>query len=240
MAEKKRRKKKEEPESGGADWMATYGDMVTLLMTFFILIVSFSTTELIKFRKAMGSLRGSMGVLLEQDGSSIIAKQNESSMPKMQSQVMSQSLEDMERYVFEQQIENGVGIEMRQGGMTLRLNSALLFASGGAELKPIVFPILENMSIMIQMMRCKARVEGHTDDLPIHSGRYRSNWALGFERAMSVVEYLVEETHINPTIITAQSMAHYQPLLPNTNAENRAKNRRVEILLDFEDLNPAQ
>lgn len=238
MAEKKKKQKKQEAESSGADWLATYGDMVTLLMTFFILIVSFSTTELIKFRKAMGSLRGSMGVLLEQDGSSIIAKQNSSTMPNMQSQMMKESMESMERYVFEMQIENGVGIEMREGGMTLRLNSALLFESGQARLKPIVYPILENMALMIQMMHCKVRVEGHTDSQPIHNGRYRSNWELGFHRAMSVVEYLVEDTGVSPTLVTAQSMAHHQPLLPNDNAKNRAKNRRVEILLDFDDMKP--
>ncbi|MCK5145287.1 flagellar motor protein MotB [bacterium] len=230
------KKKKQPVEEGIAAWMATYGDMVTLLMTFFILIVSFSTTELIKFRKAMGSLRGSMGVLLEQDGSSIIAKQNQSTMPNMQSQVMMKSMEDIERYVFEMQIENGVGIEMREGGLTIRLNSALLFMSGDTEIKPIVYPILDHLAMMVIMLNCKVRVEGHTDSLPIRTARFNSNWELAWHRAFSVVKYFVDVRNLSPLMFSTNSLGEFRPLLPNTSVENRAKNRRVEILLDFDDI----
>lgn len=235
-----RRSKKAPPSGGGgADWALTYGDMMTLLMTFFILIVSFSTTELVKFRKAMGSLRGSMGVLLEQDGASIIAKENDSVLPKMDSHVTMQSLEDLEKYVFEMQIENGVGIELREGGLTIRLADYLLFDLGQVEVKPVVYPILDNLGMLIQMMRCKVRVEGHTDNLPIHTGRFKSNWMLSVMRAVSVVDYFVEKVHLDPTLLSAVGCGEFRPLLPNTTAENRAQNRRVEIVLDFEDLPPA-
>ena len=228
------RKKKQE-EGGTADWALSYGDMMTLLCTFFILIVSFSTTELIKFRKAMGSMRGSMGVLLEQDGASIIPKNN-SSMVKSSSQNQAvQLMKEFEMKVFQLEMENGVEIEMKKEGFNIRLNDDLVFSPGTADLNPSMYPVLDDLGLLIHFYSKNVRVEGHTDNLPMYTSRFGSNWELSSARAISVVRYFVNRLGIDPTRFAASGCGQYRPLLPNTTPENRRKNRRVEIFIELKD-----
>lgn len=223
-------------EGGSGDWALSYGDMMTLLLTFFILIVSFSTTELIKFRQAMGSLKGSMGVLMEDEGNSVIRNDLAASMSIMDSEAMMRMLQEIEDQVFEMEAQNVMGIEISEDGVNFRLENEILFEVGSATLKPGIDRILGRIGRIIKLFSCSVRVEGHTDDLPIHTVLYPSNWELSSARAVSVIRYFVNEMRVDPNRFIAVGCGEHRPLLPNVGEANRKKNRRVEIFLNWEEL----
>jgi chemotaxis protein MotB len=230
-----RRKNKEET-GGSGDWALSYGDMMTLLLTFFVLIVSFSTTELIKFRQAMGSLRGSMGVMMEEEGSSVVKQDKSTPMSVIDRDVMLMTLQEIEEQVFQMNAQDVVSIEISEESVNFRLDDELLFDLGSATLKPGVQQILGNIAKIIKRFSCNVRVEGHTDNLPIRTPQFPSNWELSSARAISVVRYFVEEQGINPTRMVAVGCGEHHPLVLNTTELNRKKNRRVEISLNWKEL----
>lgn len=229
------KKVKMEEDSSGA-WALSYGDMMTLLLTFFVLIVSFSNTELIKFRQAMGSLQGTKGVLMEQDGSAVISKQQDSFTQPLDQETMLRMLKEIEDKVFEMNAGNSVNIEINQEGLIFRIDTELMFESGQAQLNPEVYYLLEAVSEIIRRFDCEIRVEGHTDNTPISTGRYPSNWELSIGRAMSVIRYFVDVSGISPKRMVAVGAGEHRPLVPNDTPQNRRRNRRVEIVLDWGDL----
>lgn len=234
----KRDKNKGGEEGSTTEWALSYGDLMTLLMTFFVLIVSFSTTELIKFRQAMGSLQGSMGVLMEEEGNSMIKRNTPTSSSVMEQDVMLRTLQDIEDQVFLMNAEDVVDIEINTSGVTFRLNNELLFNSGRATLKPGIEDILGHIGMLIQRFSCEVKVEGHTDDVPISTAQFPSNWDLSAARAVSVVRYFVETMALRAERFAAVGCGQYRPLVPNYSETQRGQNRRVEIALTWESLEP--
>lgn len=227
------RRKNRGEEGVNSDWALSYGDMMTLLLTFFVLIVSFSTTELIKFRKAMGSLRGSEGVLLEQDGNSVVQKNNNSPSVISDREIMMRMLKEVEAQVFKMDMETAIDIEVVDGGITFRLDDELVFEPGEVELRPAIREILNYIGKMIQNFSCHVRVEGHTDNIPIQSERFPSNWELSAYRAIRVLRYFTEEMRLHPTRFLAVGYGEHRPLMPNDTPQHRKTNRRVEIFLEW-------
>ena len=237
-----RGKAKKEDTPLDSSWALSYGDMMTLLLTFFILIVSFSTVELIKFRQAMGSLRGSMGVLLEQSGSEVV-KQEASVMdrPLMQRETMLNALQQIEAQVFEMNAGSGIDIEVSDEGVNFRIKDDLLFPPGGTAINPDMKDMLSNVGYLIKAFKSEVRVEGHSDSSPVTSGLYSSNWELSTMRAVNVVKYFIDEAGIDPRRLVAMGVGCNRPIAPNDTPENRSKNRRVEIFLNWrnvKDINP--
>lgn len=230
-----RGRKKQEENGGGGDWALSYGDMMTLLMVFFVLIVSFSTTELIKFRQAMGSLKGSMGAMLELDGRAALKKEMQSSMAATDQDILMRILKEIEKRVFEMDDQTSFDIEVGQKGVNFRIGSELLFDLGSADLKSDVERILDVIGKIIQMFTCEVRVEGHTDNLPIRTNQFPSNWELSSARAASVVRYFVNGLKNDPTRFMAVGCGEHRPLLPNLTEVQRKQNRRVEISLNWGD-----
>lgn len=228
-----RGRKKKGDDGGGGDWALSYGDMMTLLMVFFVLIVSFSTTELIKFRQAMGSLKGSSGALGEHDGRAIIRMETLSSMSITDQDIMLKILEELEEQAFDKRAQGEIEVEINQKGLNFRIGSELLFDLGSADLKRDVLTILDSIAKIIRRFSCEVRVGGHTDSLPIRTSRFPSNWELSSARASSVVRYFDEVLRIEPTRFVAVGYGSHRPLLPNFTEKQRKTNRRVEIALNW-------
>ncbi len=227
---------KDEDEGGADSWLTSFGDLMTLLLTFFILIVSFSNTELIKFRQAMGALQGSTGSLMNPGGSSIIAK----SIPPPDQPInvnMTNSINDMIEEVekdYEPELENEViSVEKVQDGVLIRLGSSLLFESGSAQLKWEAYKLLEQIGKLILTYNYYVVVEGHTDNIPIHTAQFPSNWDLSSDRALNVLKFFTNNIGVNPTTVLTIGRGEYKPIAPNDSPENRSKNRRVEIYLNY-------
>lgn len=236
----KRVKQKAAEESGGS-WAMSYGDMMTLLLTFFILIVSFSTTELIKFRKAMGSLRGAMGVLFEQDGAAIYESQTTMMRePQLDQELMINALDDIEQQAFTMnEVGTGLEIEIDNEGLTFRLHDELMFNLGDTELRPEIKNMLDKIGTLISRFSCDVRIEGHTDNIPVSTSKYPSNWELSALRAIQVLRYFEQVVGIQSERLIAVGFGQTRPMVPNDTPENRRRNRRVEIYLAWKPLKPS-
>ncbi len=218
-------------KKGAPDWMVTYGDLMTLLVTFFVLIVSFSSIEMAKFQKALGSLKGALGVLPQQQS---VMFQWEPIMPQLsdfENRRMQKVISELRNMLKEEGIKEDVTLEATKDGIIVRLDSPILFEIGEARIKRDAFPILDKIIEMSEDWSNNIRVEGHTDNIPIHTSQYPSNWELSTARALSVLRFFLNHGQIEPQQLAAVGYGEYHPLVPNDTPENRAMNRRVEIYI---------
>ena len=235
-AEEKKQEEEENDAPTSPAWMTTYGDMMTLLMTFFILIMSFSTMEVDKFKMAMGSLKSAMGILgvqkkLSPDQSWFSPQQ--SNVAQMKNKSILQHLDKLKELVKKKGMEDHVEISMSEGEVFIQIKDHLIFNLGKADLKQDFLKILSLIAKTLVKEATEIKVEGHTDDLPIRTDKYPSNWELSFDRALSVLKYFVREEGIPPNKLAAAGFGEYYPIAPNNSPENRAKNRRVIINVKF-------
>ncbi len=227
-----RGKQKCEECSGGApEWMVTYGDMMSLLLTFFVLIVSFSSIQLAEFQKAMGSLKGALGVLKSNPSVVKLYKAPTPEILKPSPGSTPAEIEELRSFLEEEEISEEVTLRSTELGIAISIQSPILFDLGRANLKPRYLPLLDRIARMSKQAK-KIVIEGHADDLPINTPEYPSNWELSAARALSVLHYF-ERHGVQPAKMRAVACGEYQPVAPNDTEANRRKNRRVEIYLDF-------
>jgi len=223
-------KKEECPPEGAPAWMVTYGDMMTLLLTFFVLIVSFSSVEQVKFKAAISSIQEGLGIWPDNSGimtKIMLSDQTESS------QEAAEFIEEVAQLIKEQELFDMVEVYNTPAGVRLIVTDPGLFSSGLAEIKPDFRKLLGGLSDIIRDKSFdEIRVEGHTDNLPINTTAFPSNWELSGARALNVVKYLAFDEGFNPAQLSAVGYGEYRPRADNTTAEGRGKNRRVEIYLE--------
>lgn len=234
------RPRREEKKRGAPPWMTTFSDMMTLLLTFFILLYSISSLDAEKFREIAASLQqvltGSKQILesdasngsVPLDNTHLINKQgNEGDIAEIYQKVL--------EYIREQGLEADVSIRYDQRGVILNINDKILFDTGKANLKPESIVILKKLKGLLTSMPNDIVVEGHTDDVPINTPEYPTNWELSVARAVTVVRYFIDAEGVDPARFSAAGSGEYHPIVPNTSPENRSLNRRVELLIVVED-----
>ncbi len=196
-------------DSGG--WLTTYADMMTLLMTFFVLLFAMSTLDPVK---------------LEQFGQSL--GEHEGSRKKSKKVSLSQINREVKKLVQDQKLQQQVKVRMDARGVTLEIASDLAFSVGSADLsRPIKAFLVKLVSTMDKATYAIA-VEGHTDNVPMRSATFPSNWELSSARAAAVIRYLTSKG-IPGDKFRAIGFGDTAPKVDNNTAENRAKNRRVDI-----------
>ncbi len=225
-------------EGGGAPaWMVTFGDMMSLLLTFFVMLLSLSTFDKIKFKEVTGSLSQAFGVQREQPtpeppkGSSIVFQQTSASTKD--SAIMARLQELKSAAQASRSAEQGkVNVEVFEDyrGIVLRVGEGDMFHPGRAELRPTVWPFLDDVIAAIENEKVDIEVEAHTDNRPMKSGKYPTNWHLSAARSVSVVDYMIKAGDLAPSRMAAVGRGDSRPLRPNISAKNRAKNRRVEFV----------
>ncbi len=224
MGKKKEPPKMEAPTAPG--WMATYGDLMSLLLVFFILLVSFSTMEIVKFRKAMGSMKGGTGFMEPDAGSSAIETD------PIESEAFEEALEQLIEQLEQSEMADKLNVYWDTEGVRIVMQDAILFNPGRSEIKAQFYPILDGVIGMISSMQvAEVRVEGYTDDVPISTIRFPSNWELSVARATSVLRYIEATNVLEPRKLAAVGFGEYRPDVPNDSVENRGRNRRVEIYI---------
>ena len=231
MNEKKRKDKGTENQ-GSPAWMTTYSDLMTLLLVFFVMLVTFSSIELSKFRKAMGSLKGALGVLKAEK---MMIKIGEVPPPRTSTEetmYLKKSTIDLKRYIALEGLKEVVQLEESSRGLTITISNPVLFDLGRANLKPEVRPLLDKIGEMIKRSRVAVRVEGHTDNLPIRTSQFPSNWELSTTRAVNVLKYFIENCGVEPARLSAVGYGEYHPRVPNDTEAHRAQNRRVTIRIE--------
>lgn len=224
------RKKREDEVKKAPPWMGTFLDMMMLLLTFFVLLMSMVTFEKIKLEQAAGSLRESFGVL-KKGAKTEIEKESIFKETQIIEEVQStrKLISGLVNYIESVNLDNFISVIETDSGVSIRIMDSVLFGLGDATLKASAYTILDKIAAIARGGPYNIIVEGHTDDLPMRpNAKFRSNWELSTARAVSVVKYFIEKG-VNPKKLAASGFAEYHPLVPNINEENRARNRRVEI-----------
>jgi len=128
-----------------------------------------------------------------------------------------------------------IDASISKNGVTINLEGSVAFEPGIADINPRVFPALKGIGKLINKIPNAVRVEGHSDNIPISTPKFPSNWELSIARAVNVTKYLIEHANVSPLRLSAAGYGDSKPLIPNDTAKHRAKNRRVEIVLLRED-----
>lgn len=223
------KKQRQEPEKGAPKWMVTFSDMTTLLLTFFVLLISMASFDKRKMEQVFGVLSGSTGIM-SQIGTSNMSEENIVARKAMNENIektvdkLEKSLKD---FVQAQNMEKMISIVKTDKGISIRVIDSIFFAPGSAVLLQNAQPVLTKIFDTVEYTPYFMNIEGHTDDTPIGRGAL-SNWDLSAARAVSVVKFFLNDG-FNPARISASGYGEYHPILPNITPENRAKNRRVEI-----------
>jgi len=229
---------KEKESGGGASWMTTFSDLMSLLLTFFILLYSMSNVDEEKFNDVSQSLQGALGGtgILENGGQVLVSKNEDGTLNVEEALNGKNNMyKKVEEYVKEKGLEEKVDIKMDDKGIYFDIKEAILFDSGSADIKPDGMKVLKKLTDLIKEVENDIVIEGHTDNVPIHNSRYSSNWDLSTARAVSVVKYFTEVQKIAPGRMSAVGYGEYKPIVKNNTAKNRTANRRVNLLIIYDD-----
>lgn len=225
------RKKKKKSDINTNGWMDTYADTITLLLTFFILLYSFSTTDNKKLKLIASALKGQIigeSVNLEDTEDIDIEDIGIGIEEKNPYNIL---VDEVTEIINKNGLTEVVKIREEDAGVVLQLSDSILFDLGKAEMKGGSTSVLDIISSIIPKIQNEIMVQGHTDNVPINSGQYKSNWELSTARAVNVIRYFIETKGFDPTRFSATGYGEYRPLVDNSTEENRAINRRVDILI---------
>ena len=219
-------------------WMVTYADLMALLLCLFVLLLSFADINSDSFRKNAGPIAEAFNAVPSSLPSSLVSSPIVTLIPldaeptDTEQRRLTESLED----VLEREITGSmVDVVSKGNSIVIRFPGRAAFPSGSAELADSFLAIVDKIGHTLSQMKGQVVVAGHTDDTPITTRTFRSNWDLSSARAVSVVHQLLAQGEITADRVTAQGFAESRPLVANDTAENRSKNRRVEIIVRMEE-----
>ncbi|GAB4333718.1 MAG: OmpA family protein [Candidatus Abyssubacteria bacterium] len=215
------------PTSPG--WMVTYGDIMSLLLTFFVLLLSYSTIKEDAFRRALASFQEALGMLPHER--SMIRFEQVPAVRMMPPISTKDIVKRIHRSVQAAGLAGKVDIAEEKEGVRITIQSPILFDSGEDTLRPEAIPVLDELVEILKQSPNQVVVEGHTDNVPIHTERFPSNWELSTARAITVAKYLFQKGQLPPERFTVAGYGEYHPLTDNDTEEGRQKNRRVAIFL---------
>ncbi len=234
-------KKKHEEEHGGDErWLLTYADLITLLMAFFTILFAMASVDSQKIKvlgKSMnlafttGGGMGGANFITNFSGKGITPSETENANQNYETTEFDTMIRLIKEYSVEEGIYQAIDTTITKRGLVVKLADSVLFASGQIELNDFSREVLEKLSSILFKTGSTIRVEGHTDNIPIRTARYQSNWQLSTDRATNVIMYWIEKHPEIAPRLAAAGYGEFRPLASNDTPEGRAKNRRVEIVL---------
>ncbi|NRD79369.1 OmpA family protein [Bacillus sp. BRMEA1] len=260
MSRKKRHNHHEEEEHIDETWLIPYADLLTLLLALFIVLFSMRSEDKSKMDAMIQSLYtafntisvfdtnsggqspSNTGLTTKQNTPGSIASQNSSANAKQilnqnknqtestDEQKLQEFMKQMQQYIDQNHLNAEIHLTDLQEGIQITLKDSIIFDSGSDQLKANFTPILDNIAKMLQTVDNSIIIEGHTDNQPIHSTQFISNWELSGARALSVVHYLQSKS-INPQRMRYTGYGEYKPIYPNDTPAHREANRRVNIIV---------
>ncbi len=202
-------------------WLITYADLITLLLAFFIMMYAVSKQDAEKYRSFSRQLRsifvagsgiteGKSGIL---DAEEILKSDLQNEIGKLD------------------EGKGAISVIVDERGVVIRILDKAFFDEGKADLKENARKTIDKIAPIVKRIPNHIRVEGHTDNVPIHNAEFKSNWELSVRRATEVVRYLIETAQIPPSRLSAAGYAEFKPIADNETPEGRALNRRIEIII---------
>lgn len=244
-------RKKEEPSGGGGapEWMATFSDLMTLILCFFVLLYSMSSIDATKFMQVVQSMNSLFNIEVggapspqlsmgEATGSGLMqlpnagtgVQDNISKKIKDTQAELEKMSSDFKTYFADKNLQDQVEVEVIDDYIKLTVMNTVLFDIGRGALKPESMKTLDMVAEKIkQYPNNEIKIEGHTDNVPISTVQFPSNWELSAARAISVAKYFVNEKGFSPQKVSTEGFGEYRPKGSNDTPEGRAVNRRVEI-----------
>lgn len=226
------RKKKEEEHENHERWLVSYADFITLLFAFFVVMYSVSSVNEGKLRAAADAISQAFNPIVNLSASPVRID------PKITSQLPNVISPDFKVYqrIQEALAEAGdwgdkVTVSVEKRGIVIRVAETVIFDTGKADIRPEALEILKKVGGILADLNNQVRVEGHTDNVPINTARYPSNWELSTDRASVIIRYFIDISGMEPTLLSAAGYAHYKPIDTNDTPEGKAKNRRVDIVI---------
>lgn len=228
-------------EEGAPAWMATFSDMATLLLTFFVLLLSFANMDVENFKVALGSVKDALGVQFEVKGdyeamaTSPVELSTEQSSARLETPKKSDVVEEAEevrRYVKAKNLAKHVAVLATPRGVVLRIKNMVLFDTGSDELRQESKEILELVAGLFQKFDGTLSVEGHTDNRPISTPKFPSNWELSTGRSTAVLRELATSHGLPYERMRVAGYADIQPIDKADTEEARGRNRRVEFVFE--------
>ncbi len=248
MGELKMRKigDKRRPAELKGRWLLTFNDMMTLLLAFFVLIVSMSHLETAKLTRVAAAMRK----VFSPASSSPVAKRAvvrkflpslrdgdiERERLKVRSREITAGAEERKKALYHYFLNwGGVLVYPGKDGFSLLLGEQLLFVPGAADISPKGQQLLKSLAAALPKKNVEIGVEGYTDDLPMKRGKYPSNWEFSMARAVNVVKYMIDEGAVAPEILSAVGYGDTKARWPNSAASSRQLNRRIEVKIIFKE-----
>ena len=215
-------------------WQIIYTGFVLILLCFFIMLCSFASMQEEKIVRFVQSFESAISIfsggLSFESGKDIL---NPTPDITDKNSEIAHILEELETLINNLGLPKEINSFLADKGIVMSLSDTVLFESGVAGISEEAIPILEKVGSIITKTTCDIQIEGHTDNLPIKTGMFPSNWELSTARAVNVLRYFLEKANISSVRLTAVGFGEFQPLLPNDTLEHRAKNRRVEIVFVY-------
>ena len=241
MARKKRGKPHEEELNEA--WLLPYSDLMTLLLALFIALFAMSQTDSSKmqalaqaftaaFNMGGPSFFSGMGPSTSMNSATTQGQDNANSAYMQENENLREAQEKIEQYIKENNLQDQVSTELSEEGLMIRLKEKALFASGSAALEGQAEQIVPVIASLLASLPERVTISGHTDNVPISTAQFPSNWELSSARAVSLMRGLMgAQPSLNPARFSALGYSEYRPIASNDTAEGRAQNRRVEVFI---------
>lgn len=249
------RKKEPEKHVNHERWLVSYADFITLLFAVFVTLYAMSQSDKKKAEEVMQSIQQSFGMV--QSGApspkmNVLPSSQFTITPSIRPEVslspgsrasrgqlkaradekdFRQIKSAIDAYLVKQGAQSKVQLTITRRGLIVSLKEAGFFDSGQAQLKPSAYELINTIAEVMTQYNNPLRFEGHTDNVPINTAQFPSNWELSTARAVNGLKYLIKNFDVDPQKISAVGYAEFRPLADNDTAEGRAKNRRVDLVM---------
>lgn len=241
------------------EWIVTYSDLVTLLLTFFVLLFSMSQLDKQKFDEVAASLRARFSYIQQggaykfhlgdsvidlnkgvdvyvpssgQQGEDVINADGAQGEGVVQAPTVEEVTQKIRKSITDLGLSEHVTVVDEKTYVTIRFDSVVLFESGKADILESGKSVLQKMGSVLQGLDHPMNVTGHTDDVPIDTYLFPTNWELSTKRATNVVMFLIQSSGLEPQMLTAAGNGEFRPIVPNDTPQNREKNRRIDITIE--------
>ena len=239
-----RRRKRPKAPVNHERWLVSYADFITLLFAFFVVLYSAAQVDKKKMGQLAEAIQVAFGHLDTSATSSLPVILQTSPLaavkPASPQRMLPDEAEGADLQGLRRELEQALSKEIAQGeisirdssqGLVISLQEIGFFESGSADMKARSQSAIGSIAALLSQRQYHIRIEGHTDDVPIHNSQFQSNWELSTARAIKMVQQLITQYQFAPELLSAAGYAQYHPVASNETAAGRAQNRRVDIII---------
>ena len=238
----KKRKRKKEEHHVDESWLLPYSDLLTLLLALFIVLFASSSIDEAKFSQISSVFNeifdGGVGVMDSSSPTTVpvpqddLGGENDSSSYLEDQKSLGEIQDNLEEYIADNELEGQFDTKLTEEGLLVTIRDSVLFGPGAAEIDEQYRSVATGVADLLVFEKPRQIViTGHTDNVPMLTGRYKSNWELSVMRAVNFLSIIAENEKVDPIAFSAKGYGEFRPVAPNDTEEGRAQNRRVEVLI---------